>query len=130
MVPVKLLQSPLGKGRHMARDRHQDGWVEETGKRTKKWKGHYFVYVRKEDGTEKRVHKGPILGLKAEMKKWEAERELQKVIEKETGGNAPARPDDTVTFEWFWQNRFLPLNQGKWRLSTNDTVLSVMRHHV
>lgn len=27
----------------MARDRHQAGMVEETGKRTKKWKGHYYV---------------------------------------------------------------------------------------
>jgi hypothetical protein len=85
----------------MARDRHQEGRVEESGKRVKKWKGHYYVYVRQTDGGEKRKHHAVILGLKAEMKKWEAARELQKLIEKETGGNAPARPDDAVTFGWF-----------------------------
>lgn len=73
-------------GRHMPRDRHQHGWVEETGKKAKKWKGHYYVYVLTTEGKEKRKHCSAILGLKSEIKKWEAERELGKIIEKETGG--------------------------------------------
>jgi integrase len=64
------------------------------------------------------------------MKKWEAGRELQKLIEKETGGNGPGRPDDAVTFGWFWRNRFLPLKEGTWRRSTRETVASVMTKHV
>jgi hypothetical protein len=30
--------------KHMPRDRHQNGWVEEVGKHVKKWKGHWYEY--------------------------------------------------------------------------------------
>src|SRR5205085_2357575 len=62
-------------------------------------------------------------------KKWEAEHKLRDIIEKATHGNGPARPDDSVTFRWFWEKRFFPL-QGKWRRSTKDAVVYVMDHHV
>jgi len=74
---VPVIKSPFGLGKNMSRERHRRGWVEETGKRAAKWKGHYFVYERKLDGEETRKHRAPILGLKAEMKKWEAEKRLQ-----------------------------------------------------
>ena len=53
MVPV--IKSPpsfnlKNIGRHMPRDRYQHGWIEETGKKVKKWKGHYYVYVLTLDG--------------------------------------------------------------------------------
>ena len=100
MVPV--IKSPpsfnlKNIGRHMPRDRYQHGWIEETGKKVKKWKGHYYVYILTVDGKEKRRHCSEMLGLKLELRKWEAERELAKIIEKETKGNGPAKPDDTVT---------------------------------
>ena len=117
-------------GRHMPRDRHQHGWVEETGKKAKKWKGHYYVYVLTTEGKEKRKHCSAILGLKSEIKKWEAERELGKIIEKETGGNRPARPDGTVTFRWFWENRYFPLRESSWRRSTKEAISSVIKTHV
>ena len=37
-------------GRTMPRERHQDGWVEKTGKKTKKWTGHWHPYVTDEGG--------------------------------------------------------------------------------
>ncbi len=117
-------------GRHMPRDRYQHGWIEETGKKVKKWKGHYYVYILTVDGKEKRRHCSAILGLKSEMRKWEAERELGKIIERESRGHGQAKPDPNLTFEWFWTNRFLPLKESKWRRSTHEAVTYVMDYHV
>ena len=133
MVPV--IKSPpsfnlKNIGRHMPRDRYQHGWIEETGKKVKKWKGHYYVYILTVDGKEKRRHCSVILGLKSEMRKWEAERELGKIIERESRGHGQAKPDPNLTFEWFWTNRFLPLKESKWRRSTHEAVTYVMDYHV
>lgn len=68
------VRSLMSIGRRMPKDRHQEGWVEEVGKRRRKWRGHYYVYEIQPDGTEKRRHKAPTLGLKSEMKKYEAEK--------------------------------------------------------
>ena len=114
----------------MARDRHQKGRVEETGKSVKKWKGHYYVYLKQPDGAERRRHRAVILGPKAAMRKWEAVRELLRIIERETGDNGPARPDGKATFGWFWEHRYLPLKAAKWRRSTRDTILYAMNAHV
>ena len=72
----------------MPRDRHQNGWVEETGKKVKKWNGRYYVYLKQSDGAEHRKHRSVILGLKAQMRKWEANTKLEDIIERQTGGNA------------------------------------------
>ncbi len=114
----------------MPRDRYQHGWIEETGKKVKKWKGHYYVYILTVDGKEKRKHCSAILGLKSEMRKWEAERELAKIIERESRGNVQPKPDPSLNFEWFWINRFLPLKESKWRRSTKEAVTYVMGSHV
>ena len=113
-----------------ARDRHQTGWVEETGKQVKRWKGHYYVYLKQPDGTERRRHRAVILGPKAGLRKWEAQRELQRVIERETGGKGLAKPDGKATFGWFWEHRYLPLKAAKWRRSTRDAILYAMNAHV
>jgi integrase len=107
--------------------RYQKGTVEEVGKRVRQWRGHYYVYVQREDGAEVRKHKMVTLGAKAKLKKFEAERKLREVIAREVGGGG-ARQDDSVSFEWFWKNRFLPLKT--WRRSTRDAVVYVMDHHV
>jgi integrase len=117
-------------GGHMPRDRHQKGYVRETGKVIKKWTGFYHVYVISADGKERKKNKAVVLGLKSHMKKWEAEEKLARVIEKETGVNVPAKPDPELTFGWFWKNRFLPLKEGKWRRSTHDGVCFVIDNHV
>jgi integrase len=61
------------------------------------------------------------------MRKFEAEKKLREIIAREVGGGT-ARPDDTVSFEWFWTNQFLPLKT--WRRSTKDAVVYVMKKHV
>ena len=127
---VSMLTSPRKRGKSMARDRHQAGWVEETGTKVKKWKGHYYVYVRSADGTEKRKHHSVTLGLKAQMRKWEAARELQHIIERETAGPAQSRPDSGASFGWFVKERYLPLREGNWRTSTRRTNLDLLEKHV
>lgn len=51
-------------GRNRVRTRHQDGWVEERGKRNKRWYGHYYLYQLVE-GKERRRHIGIHLGEKS-----------------------------------------------------------------
>jgi integrase len=115
-------------GKHMPRTRYQQGWVEETGKHIKKWRGHYYVYTRTLEGQERRAHRAITLGPKSKMRKWEAECELRAIIEKETTGTS-VQPSPEHTFLWFWENRFLPLKEGKWRRSTRDAVASVVGTH-
>ncbi|MCU1325434.1 MAG: integrase family protein [Bryobacterales bacterium] len=112
----------------MARDRFQNGWVEEIGKKAKKWRGHYFVYVKASDDSVTRKHRVVTLGLKSELRKGEAEKKLRQIIERATG-TVTARPDENVSFRWFWENRFLPLQVG-WRDSTRAAVLYTLNRHV
>jgi hypothetical protein len=112
----------------MAKQRQQRGWVEETGRKAKKWRGHYFVYVRSSDDREIRKHRIITLGLKSELRKWEAENKLRDIIDHETGART-AKPDPNVTLRWFWDSRFLPL-QVRWRDSTRSAVLFTMNKHV
>ena len=127
MVPV--IKSPFGLGRHMSRERHQRGWVEETGKHVVKWKGHYFVYERQLNGTEIRRHRAPILGIKAEMKKWEAEKRLQEIIDRETGGTA-VHPSPEHTLGWFWSQRYRPLKESTWKTSSAPKMVFFIERYV
>ena len=79
IFPV-VLKSPVGVGSHMPRDRCQLGWVHEVGKHMKKWRGDDYVYERLPDGHEMRKHRSVILGLKCQMKKWEAEKALRDIL--------------------------------------------------
>jgi len=53
--------------KHMPRDRHQDGWVEEVGKHVKKWKGHWYEYYVNEAGQKKRRHRACLTFLRASL---------------------------------------------------------------
>lgn len=114
-------------GVHMSRDRHQEGWVEETGKKIKKWKGHFYIYRTGTDGKERRHHRAVIIGLKAQMRKWEAEKRLQEIINKENGPTAP-KADADVTFSWFWQWRYLPVRSAKLRASSKAGLQQIGAH--
>jgi hypothetical protein len=116
-MPPELLRKPgidyRSVGRHVARDRYQKGYVEDTGKsgaKTPKWKGHYWIYERQADGAEKRVHKSVDLGPKKALRKWEAEKRLEQHIEKKTKqstGTVTVASRD-LTVRWFFENRFRP----------------------
>jgi len=111
----------------MPRDRYQRGWVEETGKHIKKWKGHYYVYERQIDGSERRCHRAVILSNKAELKKWEAEKKLQAIIERATAQGATAK---VITFQWFWENRYKPMRTGLLKRSALDAIVWVVDKHL
>jgi hypothetical protein len=112
----------------MPRERDQQGYVEETGKKVRKWRGHYFVYVRSEDGDDVRKHRIVTLGLKSELRKSEAEKKLKQIIECETGKSA-GKADSNVTLRWFCENRFLPMQVG-WRDSTRGAIVFTMNWYV
>jgi len=48
------IKSILSLGRHMGRDRYQEGSLVIIGKCVKKWRGHFYVYEKQADGSEKR----------------------------------------------------------------------------
>jgi integrase len=127
MVPV--IKSPIGIGRRMPRERHQHGRVERVGKLVKKWKGHYYVYERQLDGTEKRRHRAVLLGLKSEMSKGEAEDKLRGIISKETGSQL-SHPSPDHTLEWFWKERYKPLKEPTWKESSAPKMVWFIENYV
>ena len=61
------------------RARNQSGWIEETKARS--WKAHWYQYVRDpQTGSESRHHRSRIVGQKSQMRKFEAEAELGKIL--------------------------------------------------
>ena len=64
---------------------YQKGTVYLQGARERKWYGKFRVYRRDRDGRELERTRKVVLGLKSELRKWEAERKLQEVILKENG---------------------------------------------
>lgn len=113
----------------MPKDRHQHGYVEEVGKRVKKWRGHFFPYVSQPDGAEKRTHRIVDLGKKAARKKWEAEAELQNTIDRETAG-ARVKPAPEFTLRWFWAQRYRPLREPTWKASSRPKTVRFVEHYV
>jgi integrase len=77
--PINVSDKLATIGRHMPRERRQNGWVEKTGKKTKSWTGFWYVYV-KEDGVEKRRPRSKVLGKCATMTKGKAEDALRDEI--------------------------------------------------
>jgi hypothetical protein len=74
----------LTLGKHMPRQRHQNGSVEKTKTKPSRWNGPYAIYVI-EGGEEKRKSRETILGLVSEMTKADAEEKLRKIIRQENG---------------------------------------------
>lgn len=122
-------------GRHMARDRYQKGFVEDTGKtgaKSPKWKGHYFVYERQTDGSERRVHKSIDLGHKKALRKWEAQKKLEEYIElvtKQTTGSITVASKE-LTVRWFFENRFCPMMQPRWKESSRGDIIDSINRYV
>jgi integrase len=104
------------------RERHQNGWVVPAGKKVKKWIGHWNPY--REDGT--RGHSTVVLGLKSKMAKWEAEDKLRAHIAEQE--RKPAAAEGEPTFQWFWNNRFLPTRT--WCPKTESLIDRMFALHV
>lgn len=129
------------------RPRGQEGHVEKVGDKVKKWQIHWFVYELDEAGKEVRKHRSRVVGRcpggpvqlsiadaqLPEMTKHEAQKELRKVIDQQTGvlrGSSTARASSSVTFGWFASNRWLPTRQLTWRESTKSTNLHILSGYI
>jgi len=101
------------------RARHQEGWVEET--KARNWKAHWYEYIADPNsGAEVRKHRSRIVGKKSEMRKFEAQEELGKIVGP-LNANRSSRRDDRVTLQWFVEHRWQPTLEGNWGPTTKKT---------
>lgn len=122
------VKSILSAGRHMGRDRYQEGRVVLVGKHTKKWRGHFYVYQKQTDGSEVRRHRNIPLGLKSEMDKGEAKAKLREIIARETKDVAPTPVN--VTLRWFYENRFLPQKEQQWKVTSRPKTKRFIENYL
>jgi hypothetical protein len=98
--------------------KYQKGTVYPQGRKVKMWYGKYTVYLRNEEGKEVGKRRNIPLCPKARTPKWKAEQMLHALILKDTGVPAQTSPgiipDETVTFRWFVEERYLPMRQATW----------------
>jgi integrase len=97
--------------------KYQKGTVYLRGQKVKMWYGKYTVYLRNEEGKEVGKRRNVPLCPKAGTPKWKAEQMLHTIILNETG--VPAKtsssiPDESVTFRWFVEERYIPMREGTW----------------
>jgi integrase len=107
-------------GGSMPRARHQNGWVERTGKKTKTWTGYWYEYAREEGGSERRLQRSKVLGPCSEMSKGAAEDKLRDLLRDE-------RPPQTnATFEQLakW---YLRTNSGRWSKKWRVTMRGIFK---
>ena len=102
------------------RERGQNGTLEIVGKTRKRWRGHYWVYESLPDGREVARHKAIVLGLRSELSRQQAKDALRQIIIKsaDVKRREPAKP---MTFGQFWRERFLPMYEQTWKLSSRST---------
>jgi integrase len=122
------VKSILSAGRHMGRDRYQEGRVVLVGKHIKKWRGHFYVYQKQTDGSEVRRHRNIPLGLKSEMDRGEAKAKLREIIARETKDVAPAPVN--VTLRWFYENRFLPQKEQQWKVTSRPKTKRFIENYL
>jgi integrase len=97
---------------------YQKGWVRQRGK---KWYGYFRrTVLDPETNQPKPVVAQVILGLKAEMSKFQAREKLEREIVR-LGGQSTgdqSMNNGAVTFGWFVHHRYLPLKEADWREET------------
>jgi len=120
--------SILKAGSHMGRDRYQEGSLVLVGKRVKKWRGHYYIYQRRPDGSEVRRFRNIPLGLKVQMDKGEAKIKLREIITRETRGVAPVPAD--ITLRWFYLNRYLPQKEKQWKVTSQPKTKRFIENYL
>jgi integrase len=113
--------------------KYQKGTVYPRGTKVKMWYGKYTVYLRNKEGKEVSKRRNIALCPKANTPKWKAEQMLHGIILKETA--VPARsskaiPDDSVTFRWFVQERYIPMRQGSWSPAYKKTNTYEIEHYL
>lgn len=121
MVESCALKVPISRVKR-GRERGQNGTLQIVGKTRKRWRGHYWVYETQRDGSETRMHKAVILGLKSEMTRQDAKDALRQVIIRQSDLKRP-EPTKAMTFGEFWRERFLPMYEQRWKASSRNTQI-------
>jgi len=104
------------------RERGQNGTLQVVGKTRKRWRGHYWIYETLPDGSEVRRHKAVVLGPKAEMTRQQAKDALRQIIVRNADLKRPEATKPMI-FGQFWRERFLPMYEAKWKISSRQTQI-------
>jgi integrase len=113
--------------------KYQKGRVYLNGKRVKAWYGQYLVYRKDANGEEVRKQRNVRICLKSEAPKWKARKMLEEIILRETNGVGPTPtlpPDDSVTFRWFVEERYIPMRHGGWSPAYRQTNTYQLKHYL
>jgi integrase len=112
----------------MPKERHQNGWLTiENGQ----YYGHYNLYVTDPmTGCETRKQPMFVIGSASKMRKWEAEEVLRKRVESKVGPLQQQRMDPMTTFNWFVENRYVPMRSGGWGEATRETNDYDLKHYL
>jgi hypothetical protein len=95
--------------------------------------GQYLVYRKDQNGKEIRKQRNVRICPKANTPKWKAEQMLQEIIAKETKGVGPTPtlpPDDSMSFRWFVEQRYIPMRQGGWSPAYKETNTYQLGHYL
>jgi hypothetical protein len=104
------------------REHHEDGYVDVTGKKQKKWRGWYHVYVAKPDGTKTRIKRKRIIASCSQMTKADARDEHRTWIRRFNA--QPVAESGTCTVANLCDD-FMAMREGDWDESTRKTNRSV-----
>ncbi|MGO9648567.1 MAG: tyrosine-type recombinase/integrase [Terriglobales bacterium] len=101
--------------------REQHGTVRKIGSN---WFGAYSTWHQDEAGVKVRRQRTYKIGSVKVLAKTEARRKLRLRVEQELG----LRQDRRKTLQWFIENRWQPMREGKWRDSTKATNLEILKY--
>jgi hypothetical protein len=107
---------------HRVREHHEDGYVDVTGKKQKKWRGWYHVYASKPDGSRTRIKRKRVIGPCSEMTKAEAKDEHRAWIRR--FNSQPVAESGTCSVANLCDD-FMAMREGDWDETTRKTNRSV-----
>jgi hypothetical protein len=113
--------------------KYQKGTVYPQGTKVKMWYGKYLIYWQDQHGQEFKKHRNVPICAKAGTPRWKAEQLLREMILKESNGANPTQslpPDDSLTFRWFVEERYIPMRQGKWSPAYRKTNTYQLKHYL
>lgn len=124
MTANKDLNLTAHTSAHRIREHREDGFVDTTGKREKKWRGWYHVYVPQPDGTQKRVKRERVIAPCAGMTKKEARDEhrnwLRRLNAQPIADKATSKLSDLC-------DDLVRLREGDWEEHTRATNVSILK---
>src|SRR5215510_13392862 len=109
---------------HRVREHNEDGFVDVTGKREKKWRGWYHVYIAQPDGTQKRVKRERVIGPCSKMTKKEAKDEHRAWLRR--SNSLPLAETGSANLALLCED-LVRLKEGDWESHTRATNISIYK---